>query len=148
MSLESKHGQRISVLQILHTHHGQTTLGTIRFHLSLSWAEPDPLLSHDYAHAWRGSREQTCSCIVLVNLIHKPCIGFSSSSGFFVPCFSVSVLFFSFCFDLRTWATCFLWHTRECRPWQTVTTFGSSRLTYDSRAYRDISSLVLPFLFA
>ena len=140
------------VLQIVHTHHGPhgyTSLVKITFHLSLSSAEPELLLSHDHSHAWRGSRRATMlTHRARVRDTKKPSIRFASSDGFFVPCSSVIVLVFNFCFDLRTWTKCFPWHTKECRPWQTVTTFGSSRLTYDARAYRDIRPLVIPFLFA
>ena len=62
------------MLQTVHTHHGPhgyTSLVKITFHLSLSSAEPELLLSHDHSHAWRGSRGQPCSRIGLVYEIQK-----------------------------------------------------------------------------
>ena len=76
-----------SSVYVLQTAHilGHTSLGMVTLDLSLSWVELEPLLSHDHAHARNGSPGQACSRIVLVHQIHIACIGFSSSSIFYVP---------------------------------------------------------------
>ena len=133
-----------------------TSLAMITLHLSLSWAELEPLLSHDHAHAWSGSPGQACSRIVLVHQIHKASIRISpcSINSFFLL---ASALLFRFCFDLRKKKCFFL-------TYESILIFVRLSITTDSHNTREIRSihdwhtidrhigilvpLVLPFLFA